>query len=379
MRTTRSRTSLILAGLSTAAVLGTRPPRPTTRAWQRPRSPARTSSSRCATSTAPRRRPRAESTARPRSRPPTAATWSSPPGRRWCRRTPTGSTTSTGATPSRAPPPWSAPPRRAGSATTTASEPSISGGGRFVAFTSFASNLVKDTNGHPRRAGEGHVHRRAPPGLPDQRGQADRPQQLLPGHRRRRPLRRLPDLRQVRAPRPGPPRGRLRARPSPGTTRQVSLTPAGKDVRSGVLVGGSPPTAARSPSATTTAPGCGTSGGADDALLARARRPEPALPRRHRGPPVVSGDGRFRRLLHAQPVRGRRGQGPPVRRVPAEPGDRSLRQGDRVPPGRNANEESGIPSLSHDGRYVGFMSAATNLVAGDIPGVTCSCGTCGGA
>ena len=37
--------------------------------------------------------------------------------------------------------------------------------------------------------------------------------------------------------------------------------------------------------------------------------------------------------------------------------------------GRNANEESGIPSLSHTGRHVGFMSAATNLVKGDIAGV----------
>ena len=250
-------------------------------------------------------------------------------------------------------------------------EPSISAGGRFVAFTSFASNLVKDTNGHtldvlvkdmstgalrlvsrtsagkqtgrnsffPVIAGGGRYVAFQTFGRFGPRDQ-DRREDVYVHDRRR------------------------------GTTRQVSLTPAGKDVRSGVLVGGI------SADGRKITFGDDNSAWVRDRVAGRTTRfwhepddPSQPFPAGTVGRPVVSGDGRFVAFSTRSRfvVDGDRGHLSDVFRLNLGTGRFVKVTVSRR--GGNANEESGIPSLSHDGRYVGFMSAATNLVAGDIPGV----------
>jgi Tol biopolymer transport system component len=86
------------------------------------------------------------------------------------------------------------------------------------------------------------------------------------------------------------------------------------------------------------------------------------------GRPVVSGNGRFVAFSTRNRfvVSGDRGHLSDIFRLNLETG--RFRKVTLAHTGRNADDESFIPSLSHSGRYVGFMSFADNLVRGDAAG-----------
>lgn len=250
-------------------------------------------------------------------------------------------------------------------------EPSISYDGRRVAFTTWADNLVADTNGHTLDV----VVKDLTTGALDLVSQSTDGRQsgrnsffpVMAGGGRYVAFQTFGAFGPKDADRKEDVYVRDLLR---GTTRQVSVTRRGRDVAGGVLVG------------SISADGGKVTFGDDNSAWVRemSRRgstrfwhepndPSQPFPAGTVGRPVVSGDGRFvafstrNRFI----VPGDRGHLADVFRLNLASG--RFQKVTVALAGRNADGESGIPSLSHTGRYVGFMSEATNLVRGDAAGV----------
>lgn len=86
------------------------------------------------------------------------------------------------------------------------------------------------------------------------------------------------------------------------------------------------------------------------------------------GRPVLSGDARFAAFttMSTAVVRGEKGHFSDVFRKNLVTG--KIKRVSVSPAGHQADDHSFIPSLSRSGRFVGFSSFADNLVPGDVPG-----------
>lgn len=250
-------------------------------------------------------------------------------------------------------------------------EPSISGDGRYVAFTTWADNLVEDTNGHTLdvlvkdlETGELELVSQTTAG--DQVGRNSF-FPVMAGNGRYVAFQTFGRYTESDE----DAREDVYVRDLElGVTRHVSLDQKGRNVRQGVLVG------SISADGRKVTFGNDNSAWVRDIVAGRTLRfwhepndPSQPFPAGTVGRPVVSGNGRFVAFSTRSPyvVPGDRGHLADVFRLNLDTG--RFRRVTVSVAGRNANEESGIPSLSHTGRYVGFMSAATNLVKGDIAGV----------
>lgn len=250
-------------------------------------------------------------------------------------------------------------------------EPSISYDGRRVAFTTWADNLFPDTNGHTLdvvvkdlATGELVLVSRSTDGEQSGRNSFF---PVMAGGGRYVAFQTFGAFGPKDADRKEDVYVRDLTR---GTTRQVSLDATGRDVAGNVLVG------------SISADGGKVTFGNDNSAWVRemSRRgsvrfwhepndPSQPFPAGTVGRPVVSGDGRFVAFATRSPfvVPGDRGHLADVFRLNLASGRFRMVT---VPfTGRNADGESGIPSLSHTGRYVGFMSSATDLASGDVAGV----------
>ena len=150
------------------------------------------------------------------------------------------STTSTSATPRRRCTVLVSHRRRRRSATTTASSRPSPPTAAIVAFTTWATNLVKDTKRrHPRRAGQGPAARTSAPGVGDLQGAAVREEQLLAGDLRQRAASSRSRPSAATEPRTGTSKEDVYVRDlRNGTTKQASLLPGDdRDVRGPVLNG----------------------------------------------------------------------------------------------------------------------------------------------
>ena len=149
-----------------------------------------------------------------------------------------------------------------------------------------------------------------------------------------------------------------------GRTRQASLHPDGRDVRGSVLVGD------------VSDDGQLVTFGDSNHLWVRNLRerttlrfwqepdspPCQDLPMGSAGRPVLSGDGRFAAFSScATDLPGEDGQAGDIYRI-------DLATGEIVRTHDAGNQGSYLPTLSADGRYVGFGSDATDLVEGDDEG-----------
>lgn len=154
-----------------------------------------------------------------------------------------------------------------------------------------------------------------------------------------------------------------------GRTRHVSLTAKGRDVAKSVLVGD------------ISHWGRWVTFGNDhnvwvrDIEARKTRRvwhegddPAQPFPMGSVGRPVISGDGRFAAFstMSTSIKGGEKGHWSDIFRVNLVTG--KVRRVVVAADGGLGNEHSFIPSLSYDGRYVGFSSFAENLVPGDAPG-----------
>src|ERR671913_564270 len=91
---------------------------------------------------------------------------------------------------------------------------------------------------------------------------------------------------------------------------------------------------------------------------------QPDVPTGSAGRPTISGDGRYAAFSScAADLPGETGDFTDVYRI-------DLVTGDRRRVHAQGNGHSFLPSLSRDGRYVGFASEASDLVAGDDEGQT---------
>jgi Tol biopolymer transport system component len=247
-------------------------------------------------------------------------------------------------------------------------EPTISSDGRFVAFTTWSTNLFEDTNGHTldvlvKDMRRGRLQRVSVTSKEEQSTRnsffpvvsgngrfvsfqtfgrygakdADRKEDVY-----------VRDLRR-------------------GTTRQASLLPGDdRDVRGPVLNGDI------SDNGRKVVFGNNRSLWVRNMRAGQTRRfhhePSPApcqpIPAGSAGRPTISGDGRFAAFSScAAALPGETGDFVDVYRVHLATGAVRRVHG-------QGNGHSFLPSLSRTGRYVGFGSEASNLVGGDDEGVT---------
>lgn len=103
-------------------------------------------------------------------------------------------------------------------------------------------------------------------------------------------------------------------------------------------------------------------------LWHEANDPRAPFPMGTVGRPVVSGNGRYVAFstMSNDVMRGERGDFHDIFRFDLRSG--KVRAVVRTPRGRQGNGDSGIPSLSRNGRFVGFSSYAGNLTGGEAPG-----------
>lgn len=248
-------------------------------------------------------------------------------------------------------------------------EPSISYDGRYVAFTTWADNLVRDRNGHTLdvlvkdlQTGRLELVSRSTGG-----GQAARNSffPVISGNGRRVAFQTFGRFSRTDRDRREDVyvHDRVTHR-----TRHVSRTADGSDVRAGVLVGG------------ISANGRKVTFGTDNAAWVRdlragrtsrfwheANHPDQPFPAGSLGRPQISGDGRYVVFSTLrEPAGDLDNHAADVFRMHL--GTRAV---DRVSVGHDggaSDDHSFLPSLSHDGSRVGFMSFAQDLVDGDIPG-----------
>ena len=249
-------------------------------------------------------------------------------------------------------------------------EPTISSDGRYVAFTTWATNLFKDTNGSTldvlvRDLQQGTL-RRVSVSSKEQQSKQNSFSPVISGNGRFVSFQTFGKyaakdqdtkedvyVRDVRK----------------GTTRQASLLPgSNRDVQGPVLNGDISDNGRK------------VVFGNNRNLWVRNLRsgvttrfhhePAPApcqppdLPIGSAGRPVISGDGKYAAFSScAAALPGETGDFVDVYRV-------DLATGAIVRVHEQGSGHSFLPSLSRDGRYVGFGSEASNLVAGDDEGQT---------
>jgi Tol biopolymer transport system component len=246
-------------------------------------------------------------------------------------------------------------------------EPTVSADGRYVAFTTWSTNLAKDTNGSTLdvlvKDLQFDVLRRVSVTSREKQSRKNSFSPVISGNGRfvsfqtfgrygRKDQDKKEDVYV---------RDLLK-----GSTKQASLLPDNRDVRGPVLNGDISDNGRK------------VVFGYNRSLWVRDMRtgvtrlfhhePAPApcqdIPAGSAGRPVISGDGRFVAFSScAASLPGETGDFVDVYRMNLATGaiQRVHEQG---------NGHSFLPSLSYDGRYVGFGSEATNLVPGDDEGQT---------
>jgi Tol biopolymer transport system component len=246
-------------------------------------------------------------------------------------------------------------------------EPTISSDGRYVAFTTWATNLFNDTNGSTldvlvKDMQQGTL-RRVSVSSKEQQSKQNSFSPVISGNGRFVSFQTF---------------GRYGAKDQDtkedvyvrdvrnGTTRQASLLPDDSDVRGAVLNGDISDNGRK------------VVFGNNRSLWVRNLRtgettrfhhePSPApcqpIPAGSAGRPVISGNGKFAAFSScAAALPGEAGDFVDVYRV-------NLATGAVVRVHEQGNGHSYLPSLSRDGRYAGFGSEASNLVAGDDEGQT---------
>lgn len=248
-------------------------------------------------------------------------------------------------------------------------EPSISADGRFIAFTTMATNLFPDDNGHTLdvvvkdlRTGALTLSSRRTDGSQAKRNSFF---PVMSGNGRFVAFQTFAALGSADTDRREDVYVNDRVT---GTTQQISVK-AGRDLPGHILVG------------SISADGRMVTFGTDNSAWVRDREQrrttrfwhepnDPSLPYAGGtvGRPVVSGNGRFVAFSTRNRfvVSGDRGHLSDIFRLDLDTG--RFRKVTLSHTGRNADDESFIPSLSYSGRYVGFMSFADDLVHGDAGG-----------
>ena len=154
-----------------------------------------------------------------------------------------------------------------------------------------------------------------------------------------------------------------------GATKQVSLNAKGEDVTRSVLVGDI------SNWGRWVTFGNDHNAWVRDVATGKSRRiwhedndPGQPFPAGSLGRPVISGDGRFAAFttMSTSIKNGEKGHFSDVFRLNLSTG--TVKRVVVAADGGQGNDHSFIPSLSYNGRYVGFSSFAENLVPGDAPG-----------
>ncbi len=245
-------------------------------------------------------------------------------------------------------------------------EPTVSADGRFVAFTTWATNLTQDTNGPTLDVVVKDM-------------QTDRIRLVSVDSKERQRARNsfFPVIsgngRHVSfqtfgrfGPRDEDRREDVYVRDlADGVTRQGSLHPGGRDIRGPVLNGD------LTDDGSTVVFGNANMLWARNVATGRTIRfwqepdspPCQPFPSGSAGRPAISGDGRFAAFAScATDLPGEDGAFTDVYRIRISTGEIS-----RV--GKAGNDYSFLPSLSRTGRYVGFGSDASNLVTGDDEGL----------
>ena len=247
-------------------------------------------------------------------------------------------------------------------------EPTISKSGRYVAFTTYSTNLVKDTNGGvldvvTKDMFTGRLRLASADSAGHQRGKNSF-FPVLSGNGRRVIFQSFGRLGPKDADRREDVYVHDIAR---GWTRQVSLTPKGRDVK--------PPVGDGDVSDDGTLVTFGTSNDIWVRNVATGRTtrvwhepdspPCQPFPAGSAGRPVISGDGRFIAFSTcATKIPGADGQFGQVYRMKLA--DRSIRLVSTTGHAP-ADGDSYLPSLSTSGRYVGFGSDATDLPVSGTP------------
>ncbi len=246
-------------------------------------------------------------------------------------------------------------------------EPTISNNGRYVAFTTTATNLFTDANGGTLDVAVKDLYTgKVRLVSVDSHGKQRRQNSFFPvlsGNGQRVAFQSLGAF----GPRDGDRREDVYLHSlARGWTRQMSLTPTGRDVTPSVLVGDVSDDGTRV-----------TFGDANDlwvrnTVTARTTRfwhepdspPCQPFPAGSAGRPAISGNGRYVAFSTcATKIPGSDGQAAQVYRKALATDDITLvsSPGAGVPAAGN----SFLPSLSRSGRYVGFGSEATDLASGD--------------
>ena len=246
-------------------------------------------------------------------------------------------------------------------------EPTISADGRYVAFTTWSTNLAKDTNGPTldvlvKDMHTGRIHPVSVNSREQQRKQNSF-SPVIAGNGRYVSFQTFGSY----GPKDQDKKEDVYVRDlRKGTTKQASLLPDGRDVP-GFLLNGD-----------ISDSGSKVVFGNDRSLWLRNLRtgetrrlhkePSPApcqdIPAGSAGRPTISGDGKYVAFSScAAALPGELGDFVDIYRINLASGavERVHAQG---------NGHSFLPSLSRDGRYVGFGSEASNLVAGDDEGKT---------
>ena len=248
-------------------------------------------------------------------------------------------------------------------------EPSISYDGRYVAFTTWADNLVRDRNGHTldvlvKDLGTGRLElvSRSTKGEQAARNSFF---PVISGNGRRVAFQSFGRYSPTDQDRREDVYVHDRVT---DRTRHVSRKADGSDIRASVLVGG------------ISAYGRKVTFGTDNDAWARdlrtgrttrfwheANHPDPSFPMGSLGRPQISGDGRYVAFSTLrEPTGDPDNHAADVFRMHL--GTRAV---DKVSVGHDqsaSEDHSFLPSLTHDGSQVGFMSFAQDLVAGDVPG-----------
>jgi Tol biopolymer transport system component len=247
-------------------------------------------------------------------------------------------------------------------------EPTISKDGRYVAFTTYSTNLVKDTNGSVldvvvKDMFTGRLRLASVDGAGHQR-RKNSFFGVLSGNGRRVIFQSFAPL----GPKDADRREDVYVHDiAKGWTRQVSLTPQGRDVKPAVVDGDV------SDDGTLVTFGTANDIWVRNVATGRTTHvwhepdspPCQPFPSGSAGRPVISGDGRFIAFSTcATKIPGADGQFAQVYRMRL--GDRSIRLVSTTG-GAAANADSYLPSLSTSGRYVGFGSDATDLPVGGTP------------
>ena len=249
-------------------------------------------------------------------------------------------------------------------------EPTISSDGRYVAFTTWATNLFKDTNGSTldvlvRDMQQGTL-RRVSVSSKEKQSQQNSFSPVISGNGRFVSFQTFGKygakdhdakedvyVRNLRK----------------GTTRQASLRPGTDgDVRGPVLNGDISDNGRKVVFGNNRNLWVRNMRTGVTTRFHRESAPAPCqppdLPAGSAGRPVISGNGRFAAFSScASALPGETGDLVDVYRV-------NLATGAIVRVHEQGNGHSFLPSLSRDGRYVGFGSEASNLVAGDDEGQT---------